>query len=108
MDAVLLVVILGLVLLFSMAMMLLIIRSRDRATPRAPSVSGPCYSHDPAHADYYRPRLDTNRTSNTATSAKPGMKDPRDVPLPKCPQCGAAVGFGETKCFKCGRMLGQN
>jgi hypothetical protein len=63
MDAALLAIILGLAMLAIVPFMLLILRARDSKTARQPLASGPSYTHDPKHADYYRSNLDTNPQS---------------------------------------------
>ena len=103
MDAALLAIILGLAMLAIVPFLLLILRVGDSKTARQPLASGPSYTRDPTHADYYRPNLDTNRGKPVPIGAK--QNDPRNVPLPKCPQCGVAVGFEESKCTKCGHAL---
>lgn len=105
MDAFLLVVMLILALLLFIAVLLLALRARDAAAVDPAQVSSPGYRHDPKRADYYRPNSDTNLRKNAPTEGKPNRNDPRNVPLPKCPQCRAAVGFGEPKCLKCGYSL---
>ena len=105
MDAVLLVVMLGLALLLFIVLLLLILRARDGTAAHQPRISGPGYTLDPTHADYYRPNSDTNQRKPAPKEGNPRRNDPRDVPLPKCPQCGTAVGFGEPKCVKCGHAL---
>lgn len=105
MDAVLLVVMLGLALLLFIVALLLIFRTRDATAVHPPRVSGPGYTHDPKHADYYRPDTYTNHGNLPPKEGKPRRNDPRDVPLPKCPRCGTAVGFGEPQCVKCGYSL---
>jgi hypothetical protein len=103
MDTALLAIILGLAMLAIVPFLLLILRARDTKAAQQPLASGPRYAHNPAHADYYRPNLDTNREKPIPRGAK--QNDPRYVPLPKCPQCGAAAGFEESKCAKCGHSL---
>ncbi|MBU0686215.1 MAG: hypothetical protein ABIE25_02450 [Thermoplasmatota archaeon] len=105
MDAVLLVGMLSLALLLFIVVLLLILRARHASTVHPPLVSGPGYTHDPRHADYYRPNSDTNQRKPALKEGKPRRSDPREVPLPKCPHCGAAVGFGEAQCVKCGYLL---
>lgn len=102
MDAALLAIILGLAMLAIVPFMLLILRARDSKTARQPLASGPSYTHDPKHADYYRSNLDTNHAEPIPRARQ---NDPRNVPLPKCPQCGAAVGYEQSNCAKCGHAL---
>jgi len=40
-----------------------------------------------------------------APTAPPLRQDPRTVPLPRCPRCGAATGFSDTLCRACGLPL---
>lgn len=104
-DAVLLIVMVGLALLLFIVALLLMLRARDATVVHPPLVSGPGYTHDPRHADYYRQHPDIKQTEPAPKEGKPRRNDPRDVPLPKCPRCGTAVGFGEPKCVKCGYSL---
>ena len=103
MDATPLAIILGLAMLAIVPFLMLVLRARDSRTAQRPLASGPTYTHNPTHADYYRPDLDTNREKPMPKGAE--QTDPRNVPLPKCPQCGAAAGFEEPKCTKCGHSL---
>jgi len=105
MGAVLLVVMIGLALLLFIMALLLILRARYGTVAHQPRISGPGYTLDSTHADYYRPSLDTNQRKPAPKQGKPRRNDPRDMVLPKCPQCGTAVGFGEPKWAKCGYPL---
>lgn len=57
----------------------------------------------------YRGTEEGQPMENTMTSADPStpplLKLDCLQPLPRCPQCGTAVGFGQGRCHGCDRRL---
>lgn len=105
MDAFLLVVVISLVSLPFVATMLFTMRARKKTTVNQLAFCGPSYTYNVKHADYYRRSTNTNEAGDTHKDKEQRGSDLRDRPLPKCPQWGTAVGFGEPKCVKCGHAL---
>lgn len=105
MGLLLIVVMVGLAALFFTILALLVLRAKNAPSEPGAASGLPVYSVNPAHTDYYRPAHDTN-TQQTPKEKPVKSVDPRTTPLPKCPGCGTAVGFGEKRCSKCGRDLG--
>ena len=76
---------------------------RSALLPPSPG-SGPEYKHRPETVKYYGQPA-PSPPGKPMTPEKPTSNDPRHVPLPRCPGCGAATAYGDDKCRKCGLDL---
>ena len=99
------VVLLALVgLLLVAALIYAIVRQRQRAPAPETPATGPMYKRDEKPVQYYRP-APAPLTPGEPRIVKPDSSDPRDAPLPRCPNCDTAIAYTETRCPKCGFEL---
>ncbi|MCU0853013.1 MAG: hypothetical protein MUC90_07180 [Thermoplasmata archaeon] len=90
------------------AALLIVLRILGGARSQMPSpTQGPAYRQNPSVVQYYRPRPDIDKEPEGHGSVSQPI-DPRSVPLPRCPACGAAVSYGDALCPKCGRRQTQS
>jgi hypothetical protein len=91
-----------------LAALLLVLRTLGGARSQMPPPpQGPAYRRNPSVVQYYRPRPDIDKEPEGHRSVSQPT-DPRSVPLPRCPTCGAAVSYGDALCPKCGRRQTQS
>jgi len=101
-------VVLLLVVLLSVGMLaaLFLIRAQRRSTINPMHVNqGPAYRQNPASVEYYRPEPESQHAGNVDPVSRPKPIDPRKMPLPRCPRCGAAIAFTDERCPKCRQAL---
>jgi len=85
-------------------------RIRRRSTETQPAhPSAPAYMPHVSSSEYYRPG-DRKPSSDVHAPeepprAKKDESDPRKAPLPRCPVCDAAIGYGQERCPRCGHVL---
>lgn len=74
--------------------------SQMTTAPYQAAVVGPAYRSIPASVEYYRDQPHAKSAlGNPAPS--PTRRDPRNTPLARCPECGAAIAFNDDHCAKC-------
>lgn len=80
-------------------------RRRGRRNAKAaarPPAHAPAYRRDEGAVEYVQ---EQRGAAPDKATAKAGATDPRFRPLPRCPRCGTAIGFGQDKCHSCGDEL---
>lgn len=111
MDALAAVLIILVVLVLLALIVFAVLKTRSRAptppTAHTHASNVPGYTHDPRHMEYYRPQI-SRQDDARPKPEPPRPNDPRKEPLPRCPSCGAAIGYDDERCYKCGLVLKEN
>lgn len=85
-------------------------RPPARAPAATPQRQAPEYKHNPASVQYYGTKEAKEggpKPPSKKECTDPRPRDPRKAPLPRCPHCGKALGYGDLRCPRCGLDLGQ-
>lgn len=101
-------VVLLLIVLLSVGLLivLLVVRARRQTVVRIPqTMQGPAYRQNIESIEYYKQEPGTQQSRSADSDPEPKAADPRKMPLPRCPKCGAAIAYTDERCPKCARTL---